>query len=242
MDAAQREILAGNLKRIRERIAAACARVKRDPKDVTLIAVTKTVGPDVMQALIELGVTDIGENKLQAAQEKFPLVPLLRKYKPFEGLVRRHFIGHLQSNKVNGVLELFDVIHSIDSVKLAERISAKSKEPIPSFLEVNVSGEASKEGVSPEELESELLPKASRCAHVVLQGLMTMAPISEKRELARPYFRKLRELSEKHPELKWPNHLRCLSMGMSNDFEIAIEEGATHVRIGTALFEGISPA
>ena len=239
MDAAQREILAANLKRVRERIAAACARVKRDPKEVTLIAVTKTVGPDVMQALIELGVTDIGENKLQAAQEKFPHVPALRKHRPFEGPVRRHFIGHLQSNKVFGVLELFDVIHSIDSAKLALRISAKSKEPVPSFLEVNVSGEATKEGVSPEVFESELLPMASRCAHVLLQGLMTMAPLSEKRELARPYFRKLRELSEKHTELKWPNHLRCLSMGMSNDFEIAIEEGATHVRIGTALFEGM---
>ena len=233
MDAAQREILAGNLKRVRERIAAACARVKRDPKEVTLIAVTKTVGPDVIQALIELGVTDIGENKLQAAQEKFPQVPGLRD----RTKVKRHFIGHLQTNKVKGVLELFDVIHSVDSVKLAEEINkraARAKQDIKCFVELNVSGEASKEGFSPEEF-GECADKIVLLPDLWFRGYMTMAPQTLNPEEVRPVFRKLAKLVRAWSETS----ATYLSMGMSNDFEIAIEEGATHVRIGTALFEGL---
>ena len=233
MDAAQREILAGNLKRVRERIAAACARVNRDPKEVTLIAVTKTVGPEVIQALIELGVTDIGENKLQAAKEKFPHVPGLRD----RTKVKRHFIGHLQTNKVKGVLELFDVIHSVDSVKLAEEINkraARAKQDIKCFVELNVSGEASKEGFSPEEF-GECTDKIVLLPDLWFRGYMTMAPQTLNPEEVRPVFRKLAKLVRAWSETS----ATYLSMGMSNDFEIAIEEGATHVRIGTALFEGL---
>ncbi len=260
MDAAQREILAANLKRVRERIAAACARVKRDPKEVTLIAVTKTVGPEVIQALIELGVTDIGENKLQAAHEKFPKVPALRD----RTKVKRHFIGHLQTNKVKGVLELFDVIHSVDSVKLAEEIDKRARQLLPReppscFLELNLAGEESKSGIqfSDKELRSVANDKdftvsigktlidayysKPRCLRWA--GLMAMAPADPAIVGARQLFQYVFMLSTflifavpSYEDEPW-----CLSMGMSNDFEIAIEEGATHVRIGTALFEGLAP-
>lgn len=237
MDAAQREILAGNLKRVRERIAAACARVKRDPKEVTLIAVTKTVGPDVMQALIELGVTDIGENKLQAAREKFPHVPGLRD----RSKVKRHFIGHLQTNKVKGVLELFDVIHSVDSARLAVELERRAGQlgagSIPCFLEIN-NGEEQKDGMLEEDLSRVLNIVGSKCPHLALLGLMTMAP-AQTAETVRPVFRSLQTLARIEFTTSLPGKIPALSMGMSNDFEIAIEEGATHVRIGTALFEGL---
>lgn len=241
MDAAQREILEGNLKRVRERIAAACARVKRDPKDVTLIAVTKTVGPEVMQALIELGVTAIGENKLQAAQEKFPKVPALKGRKPGqgEGPAETHFIGHLQTNKVKGVLELFDTIHSVDSLKLVQEIEKRVWQTehgmFPCFIEVN-SGEENKEGVESVEVAS-LWQAMKQTENVLPVGLMTMAPVVERAENVRPVFQRLRAVFDEIPPD--PKYSRWLSMGMSNDFEIAIEEGATHVRIGTALFEGL---
>ncbi len=237
MDAAQREILAGNLKRVRERIAAACARVKRDPKEVTLIAVTKTVGPDVMQTLIELGVTDIGENKLQAAQEKFLHVPGLRD----RTKVKRHFIGHLQTNKVKGVLELFDVIHSVDSVKLAEEINKRAKEAnrvMRCFVELNVSQEDSKEGMTLDEADialASLIP----LLNIEWAGLMTMAPLKADQATVRRVFQDLRDCATVRFNSSFAVRLENLSMGMSNDFEIAIEEGATHVRIGTALFEGL---
>ena len=299
MDAAQREILAANIKRVRERIAAACARVKRDPKEVTLIAVTKTVGPDVMQTLIELGVTDIGENKLQAAKEKFPLVPSLRD----RSKVKRHFIGHLQTNKVKGVLELFDVIHSVDSVKLAQEIEKRAKQirperRIPCFLELNLANESTKSGIRlrDEDLVSfdeepftwrdhaklfreqfkpslfldrygredvatlEEGPFSWRAAATLVKeffvpalfldrvGLMVMAPAAEDEDRNRRLFRlayaicRCLALGVCLPR-GVPDFSRgmpfSLSMGMSNDFEIAIEEGATHVRIGTALFEGL---
>ncbi|NUO15747.1 MAG: YggS family pyridoxal phosphate-dependent enzyme [Planctomycetaceae bacterium] len=238
MDAAQREILAANLRRVRERIAAACARVKRDPREVTLIAVTKSVGPEVMQALIELGVTDIGENKLQGAQEKFPQVPGLRD----RAKVKRHFIGHLQTNKVKGVLELFDVIHSVDSLKLAEEIDKRARQlerpAVAAFIEVNVSGEESKQGLPAGEFR-DFFMQALRLPRLEWQGLMTMAPLAQGDEVARFCFRGLRQLSSPFAGEEALLRLAYLSMGMSNDFELAIEEGATHVRIGTALFEGM---
>ncbi|KAA0214255.1 YggS family pyridoxal phosphate-dependent enzyme [bacterium] len=238
MDGAQREILAGNLKRVRERIAAACLRVKRDPREVTLVAVTKSVGPEVMQALIELGVTDIGENRLQAAKEKFPQVPGLWD----RTRVKRHFIGHLQTNKVKSVLELFDVIHSVDSLKLAEEIDRRARQlelpTVAAFIEVNVSGEESKQGLPAAEFRAFFM-QALRLTHLEWQGLMTMAPLAEEAESVRPLFRRLREMASPFSGDEALLRLASLSMGMSNDFEVAIEEGATHVRIGTALFEGM---
>ncbi len=242
MEAAQRAILAANLKRVRERIAAACARASRDAREVTLIAVTKTVSAEITEALIELGVTDIGENKFQAAKEKFPQVPALRE----RARIRRHFIGHLQSNKVKGVLELFDVIHSVDSLKLAEEIDKRAlalrRGPVPCFIEVN-SGEEQKQGVSHEQAWN-LWLDCQRLGGVQLCGLMTMAPLKAGPAQTRSIFSKLavtRDDVRAHENENQARHLG-LSMGMSNDFEIAVEEGATHVRIGTALFEGLNVA
>ena len=237
MNGPNKSRLAANLANVRARIGAACARAKRDPRDVTLVAVTKSVGPELTEQLLELGVTDIGENRLQAAQDKFPLIPALQLRKK----VTRHFIGHLQTNKVRPVLEMFDVIHSVDTVKLAEEISKRSvqaQKEISCFLELNVSGEDSKEGMPPQEANA-ALEHLAKLPHIRWLGLMTMAPLGAKVELVRRVFRDLRECAGQASSTGLLPRPASLSMGMSNDFEIAIEEGATHVRVGTALFEGL---
>ena len=206
----------------RERIAAACARSNRSLDDVTLIAVTKGFGPDAVLAAIAAGVGDIGENRVQEAQAKRNALPDIPPG------VRWHMIGHLQTNKVGSVAGLFDTIHSVDSIRLAEAISRRAPRPMPAFLEVNVAGEATKSGLSLAELPSAhaaiaILP------NIDLRGLMTVAPIAASPEDIRPVFRRLAE------EARLLG-LRELSMGMSDDFEVAVEEGATHVRLGRALF------
>ena len=222
-----RETLRSNLAAVRARIAAACASVRRDPAAVTLIAVTKAVDAAATQALIELGVRDIGENRQQDAAAKFPLVPALAgAAKP-----KLHFIGPLQRNKVRRVLEVFDVIHSVDSLRLAEEIDKRAAElgrEVPSFLEVNVAREARKHGFDPGEVHAALDQLAAKCPRLKVLGLMCMAPLHPDPEKARPHFRRMRELARGG----------ALSMGMSGDFEVAVEEGATHVRVGTALLKG----
>jgi len=212
LDAAR---LQANLLRVRERIAAACDRARRDPASVTLVVVTKSMPADILPRLAELGVTDLGENR---AVEGLERVGSLRG-------CRRHMIGHLQTNKVGKMLQWAEVLHSLDRSSLIRELAKHNKRP-PSFVQVNVSGEASKGGFRPEEMEGAL----AQCRGVVeLLGLMTMAPEGAD---ARPHFRRLRELAERHG-------LRGLSMGMSQDFEAGVEEGATHVRVGTAIFEGV---
>lgn len=211
-----------NLDRLNQRIAAACGRVGRSPADITLIAVSKTVEAEVMLAAYRCGIRHFGENRVQEGQRKRPL---LGQLEPHPAL---HLIGHLQSNKINPALEIFDMIQSIDSVSLAEAINQRSTRKFPVLLEVNIGEEASKSGFS----STELLPAfetISRLPHLDIQGLMTVAPIFSQREEVRPIFRRLRELRER---LK----LKHLSMGMTDDFEIAIEEGATMIRIGRAIF------
>ena len=207
--------LEANLQDVRGRIAAACARAKRDPASVTLIAVTKTVDRELIPRLADFGVTDIGENR------------------PVEGLdrvgalagFRRHMIGNLQTNKLGKALQWADVIHSVDRASLVREL-AKSNKRLPIFVQINVSGEASKGGYRPEEAEG-AVAEARRSQEVL--GLMTMAPEGAD---ARPHFRRLRELAARIG-------LQNLSMGMSQDYEVAVEEGATHVRVGTAIFEGV---
>jgi hypothetical protein len=227
--------LATNLKRIHDRIAAACARVNRDPADVTLIAVTKYVDAPTMQALIELGVRDIAENRQQTAASKLPDVAGLQGV----SRPRLHFIGPLQRNKVKRVLEKFDVIQSVDSLKLAEEISHRASElqlTADMFVEINIAGEERKSGMPPEQAES-VIREIAGLQHIHVLGLMCMAPHSDDAEAARPYFRSLATLSRELRESgALPQDAGNLSMGMSGDFEVAIEEGATHVRIGTALF------
>lgn len=226
-----RERLKRSLAAVTSRIEAAARRAGRDPAGVTLIAVTKTVDAATTQALIELGVRDIAENRQQSAAEKLPLIPALKgPQRP-----TLHFIGPLQRNKVKRVLEQFDVIHSVESVKLAGEISKRALELARTadiFVQVNVAGEAQKGGFAPEELCDSLQEIMSLPGLRVL-GLMCMAPYSDEPEAARPHFKRLASLSL---ELL-PPEAHALSMGMSGDFEVAIEEGATHVRVGSALFE-----
>ncbi len=222
--------LARNLADVRRRMAAACARAGRDANEVTLVAVTKTVGVEAIRALRDLGVGDVGENRVQDAGEK-------RDALGGDLGLRWHLIGHLQTNKARHALRLFSMVHSVDSVHLAEdleRRAAAEGRQVPVLVQCNVSGEETKFGVAPADL-LRLVEGIAALARVQLEGLMTMAPFGEDPEASRPVFAALRELAAKARAasgLPLPH----LSMGMTQDFEVAIEEGATLVRIGTALF------
>src|ERR1017187_1078341 len=220
--------LAANLDSIQKRITAACERGGRAPGEVTLLAVTKSQPPEVVQAAAKLGLIFFGENKVQEAKAKMPLCP---------GSLRWHMIGHLQSNKCRDAIELFKMIQSVDSLSLAQEINKRAEQAartMPVLIEVNVAGEASKFGYQPEQLLAEL-KQFNALPRIEIHGLMTVPPWVAEAEKARPHFRRLRELKER-AEAVLGARLPHLSMGMSGDFEIAIEEGATMVRIGTELF------
>ncbi len=222
--------LADNLKRVRSEIAAACLRVGRSPAEVKLVAVTKYAELAAVRHLVDLGILDLGESRPQQLTERADQLP---------AEIHWHFIGHLQRNKVKPVLPRAVLIHSVDSLKLLERISNIADELSLRprvLLEVNVSGEASKDGIALEELRLQW-NAFQAVPHVEIAGLMTMAPLTDDPEAARPVFRQLRILRDELAAQAAP-HVRLteLSMGMSGDFPIAIEEGATLVRIGSRLF------
>lgn len=220
--------LAENLEQIKTRIAAACERAGRDLCSVTLMAVTKTHPPEVVQAAADLGVAFFGENKIQEAKAKIPQC---------SGKLRWHFIGHLQSNKVRDAVELFEMIQSVDSLSLAQEINKRAEQAgkrMPILLEVNLAGEASKFGYAPYRLLAEM-KDINALPRLDIHGLMTVPPWKPVAEQVRPFFRQARELAL-HCEEILGAPLPQLSMGMSGDFEVAIEEGSTMVRIGTALF------
>ncbi len=216
-----------NIEEIQRKIAQAAKKSGRTAKDVTLVAVTKSVAAEVINQAIAAGISDIGENRVQEAREKFSsLAP-----------VRRHMIGHLQTNKVNQAIELFDLIHSVDSLRLGEAIArraARQGKVMPILVQVNISGEATKYGVAPEETLP-LVRALSGFVSLEVAGLMTICPAVEDPEEVRPYFRQMRLLKEEIEQQGFP--LKYLSMGMSGDYEVAVEEGANMVRIGTALFQ-----
>jgi len=222
-----------NLHEIRARMIAACCRAGRDPETVRLLAVTKNQPPDRVREAVDLGLRWFGENRIQEAKAKIPLCP---------SHLHWHFIGHLQSNKCRDAAHGFSVIESVDSLSLArelEKWAARSGKKIPVLLEVNVAGESSKFGYRPEALRAEL-EAVNALPHIEVRGLMTLAPWAPDPEKARPAFRRLRELKEECGcALGAP--LPELSMGMSGDFEVAIEEGATIIRVGTALFGSRPP-
>jgi len=219
-----------NILRIRERIAAAAVRSGRDPSEVRLMGVTKTVGDDRILQAIEAGIDIIGENYVQEAKRK---IELMGKS------VEWHFIGHLQSNKARYAVRLFDMIHSVNRVSLAgelNRRAAAAGVVCRVLVEVNLAGEESKSGAPPEEAPG-LVRAVSQLANLSVRGLMTMAPWYEDPEKARPCFAGLRGLRDRIDAEKIPNvTLRELSMGMTDDFEVAVEEGSTIVRIGRAIF------
>jgi pyridoxal phosphate enzyme (YggS family) len=220
--------IAQNLERVREQIAAAARRAGRDPGEVTLVAVTKTVAPERVEEALRCGVAVFGESKIQEARAKIPLV---------SGRARWHMVGHLQSNKARDAVALFELIHSVDSVKLAvelDKWAARAGRTQPILLEVNVAGEKSKFGLPPDGLE-DALARVHSLTRLEPVGLMTITPYADDPEQARPHFRRLRELRDTLRAARgWS--LPHLSMGMSGDFQVAIQEGATLVRIGTAIF------
>ena len=214
--------IARNINEVRERIAHAASRAGRSPDEVTIIAVTKYVGESDIQQAVEAGIEHFGENRVQEAQRK-----ILRL--PGSGFCPTwHMIGHLQRNKVQTALKIFDIIHSIDSIQLAQSISAQAEKVIPVLLQVNVAMEKTKGGFQSNELQ-EVVAEVSELPNLLIKGLMTIAPMVDKPEEVRPVFRELRELRDSFG-------LEHLSMGMSNDFEIAVEEGATMVRLGRIIF------
>ena len=218
--------IAGNLQAVRDRMAAACARAGRDPADVRLVAVSKTFPPEAVDEAIRAGADLFGENRVQEAAGKIPLC----------SSAEWHLIGHLQGNKVRHALPLFTMIHSVDSVKLLEEIAKASDESgyRPGILlEVNVGGEASKFGFRSDDVAGAL--KAASSLGVTVSGLMTVPPFRPDPEAVRPCFRALRDLRDRLRD-ETGFALPHLSMGMSHDFEIAIEEGATFVRVGSAIF------
>jgi len=221
-----------NVNNIRSIISRQAALAGRNAAEITLVAVTKTVAPERIQDALSAGVTDIGENKVQEA---------LTKNTRLGTAAHWHLIGHLQSNKAKAAVQLFELIHSVDSLKLAEAIDKEAgkigkKQRI--LIEVNVSGEESKFGCSPEAV-IELVRSASRGNNLQIEGLMTMAPFTADKDRIHSVFRGLRELKERINSEQIPNVvMKHLSMGMSQDFEIAIAEGATLVRVGTAIFGG----
>jgi pyridoxal phosphate enzyme (YggS family) len=214
------ESLRERLTVVRERLARAAERARRDPADILLLAVTKIFPADTIREAYDLGLREFGENYVQEFEGKAPAVAGLAG-------ARFHLIGHLQSNKSKKAAELFHTIQTVDSGKLARRLN-EAGTPLDVMLEVKLSNEDAKSGADPGEL-GELIAAVRSCEHLRLLGLMTMPPWSDDPEAARPIFRALRELAAQHG-------LRGLSMGMSHDLETAIEEGSTCVRVGTALF------
>lgn len=214
--------IAGNLRLVRERVAAACARSGRSPDEVTVVGVSKGFPVSAVVAAYEAGLRDLGENRVQEAATKIEAAAAMGA-RP-----RWHMVGHLQSNKVKTALRVFDIIQSVDSLRLAELISREARAPVPVLFEVNVGGEESKFGLAPDDAPG-VLARARALPNIDVLGLMTVAPITDDPERVRPVFRRLRELAR---SLGLPH----LSMGMTDDFEVAIEEGATTVRIGRAIF------
>ncbi len=212
-----------NLESVKQRISDAAQRVGRSPETVRLIAVTKTVGPEELRVLYKLGQHDFGENRIENARPKIESITQPAYW---------HMIGSVQRRKARDVVELFDSVDSVDRIELAETLEQRCKElgkHMDILIEVNVSGEAAKHGFSPDQLPM-VLDQINNCAYLSVKGLMTMAPFVDNPEEVRPIFAHLRNLAEQFSLME-------LSMGMTNDFEVAIEEGATQVRIGSALFE-----
>jgi pyridoxal phosphate enzyme (YggS family) len=230
------EELQRNLAQVEETIEAACRRAQRTRSEITLIAVTKMHPAAAIAAAAELGITHIGENKVQEFDNKQPEWNILRAGRPLHA----HLIGHLQSNKAARAATLFDAIDSVDSLRLAERLemaAAANGRTLPILIEIKLSDEEAKSGLAPQSAELEqLFEQLPGLTHLNARGLMTVPPYLRDAEAVRHYFRRLRELRDdyahRHPRLQ----LNALSMGMTHDYAVAIEEGATEIRLGTALF------
>lgn len=216
-----------NIEKLRARITEAARRTGRNPEEIMVVAVTKTIPADKIAEAIKEGITIIGENRVQEAKEKFEIIG---------SQVKWHMVGHLQTNKVKDALQLFSLIHSLDSIKLAQEIEKRAGRPVDCLVEVNTSKEATKFGTAPEELFS-FFEALKDFKKINILGLMTIGPgwATTDPEASRPCFRRLRDLRDELAQA-FDTPLPILSMGMSSDFEVAIEEGANIVRIGTIIF------
>lgn len=223
-------MIAENLKSVTQRIARCCEKSGRKPEDVTLICVTKEASVDQAGEVLGLGVRDLGENRVQE---------LAAKHKMIGDRAIWHLVGHLQTNKVRDAVKIASLIHSVDSARLAkeiDKVASKLKKTQDILIQVNTSGEETKFGISPDGI-FDLLKEISIYPNITIKGLMTIAPEADDPERARQYFRYLRELKDKINGARIMHYmLETLSMGMTNDFEVAIEEGSTMVRIGRAIF------
>jgi hypothetical protein len=226
-----------NLSNIKERISLVCSKIKKDPQSVTIVAVSKNKSAAQIKEAINLGLGDIGENRVQEAIIKYNDMRSAISDMP----VRWHMVGHLQTNKVKEAVRVFNLIHSVDSLRLAAEIDKQAagiNKVQDILIEVKTSPEATKYGVLPEDTPA-LLQEAVKLKNLKIKGLMTVAPLVDNPEQARPHFKALREIFESLNGLSSIGcRLSILSMGMSEDFEVALEEGANMVRIGRALFEG----
>lgn len=222
-------MIADNLKNVTLRISRSCEKAGRLQSSVKLVCVTKKAGIDQIEEIIGLGFKDLGENRIQDA---------FVKYRSIGDKVAWHLIGHLQINKVRDAVKIFSLIHSVDSIRLAKAISEEAKrigKRQDVLIQVNTSGEESKFGIMPDEV-LQFFKEAALYPNINISGLMTIAPEAGDPENVRPFFRRLREIKEEINNLKLTTYNLQLSMGMTNDFEVAIEEGATMVRIGRAIF------
>jgi pyridoxal phosphate enzyme (YggS family) len=211
-----------NIRDLERRITAAAERANRSPAEITLIVVTKTIEPSIIRQAFNAGISNFGENRVQEARSK------IEQLSSLEPPPTWHMIGHLQTNKAVTAVELFPMIHSVDSLRLAEALSRHAQRNISTLLQVNISGEASKSGFSPSEVSS-AADQIAGLPYLDIKGLMTVAPLTDNPEEVRPVFHQLRMLRDSLG-------LEHLSMGMTDDFEVAIEEGATMIRIGRAIF------
>ena len=211
-----------NLQEVYQRINHACERSRRKPNDIKLVAVTKGLPATTIRTAFECGIRDFGENRIQEAQGKIEALSDLRSQ------ITWHMVGHVQSNKARLAAQLFDIIHSVDSVKLARLLNKQTQETLPVLIQVNVSGEITKNGFEVGQVAN-AIDEINRLPNLKIAGLMTIAPIADDPEDVRPIFRELRQMRDNL-------RLEHLSMGMTDDFEVAIEEGATIVRIGRAIF------
>ncbi len=226
--------IAGRLEAVRERIARACQRAGRQPDEVTLVGVTKTFPVAVIAAARQAGLRDFGENRVQELIEKATALPGTIQ----GGDIHWHMVGHLQRNKAKDIVACADVFHALESLRLAAELdkrAAQTGRRLPCFVQVNVSGEASKFGLEPGDV-LDLLDRLVAYEHLQVVGLMTLAAPVADPEAVRLQFRRLRQVFERYNLAGPPQPMRYLSMGMSGDYEVAVEEGATHVRLGTALF------
>jgi pyridoxal phosphate enzyme (YggS family) len=226
------EDLRTRLNAVRRRVETAAIGCNRSSNEITLIAISKTHPTETLRAAIELGVSDLGENRVQEAEGKITELGRMA--------ARWHLVGHLQENKARRAINLFDVVHSLDSVSLAQRLdrlcASEGRDELPVLAQIDLGGEESKTGIDPKAL-TPLLDAVAECGRLRLIGLMTLPPYFENAEDGRPFFKSLRELRDQlRTEGRFGNDKGELSMGMSHDFEVAIEEGATMIRVGTAIF------